>query len=329
MKLHILLATFTPVFLSSLIFNPTQALAVDKLEKFEFELNGGLRVDQLDWNIAGNIDGNNPDILSELTWDDLEIYEYNTRGKVMMSNRHWPFWGAIKSSLTYGEIQSGDNQDSDYEFDDRAGEWSRSNNKSDNGDVWDVSLGGGLIFRSKSGKFLFGPFIGYSYHEQNLTIHDGYQTISGPNPFSTDADKQPPPVGQIAGLNSTYETEWRSGWVGVDLEYSPNTSFTLKGSVELHGGEYNAKGNWNLRTDLRHPISFRHYSDDVYGSTINFGIRAGVKNVLFNIDLNYQKWLAEDGEDRVYGSGGLIGLTRLNEVNWESSSVTGGVTVRF
>ncbi|MBW2177153.1 MAG: TonB-dependent receptor, partial [Deltaproteobacteria bacterium] len=36
-----------------------------------------LRKAKLDWNIAGQTDGTNPNILSELTWDKLDIVELN------------------------------------------------------------------------------------------------------------------------------------------------------------------------------------------------------------------------------------------------------------
>ena len=38
----------------------------------EFIMTGGYRKDNLDWNIAGDTTGNHPNILSELTWDDVE-----------------------------------------------------------------------------------------------------------------------------------------------------------------------------------------------------------------------------------------------------------------
>ena len=37
--------------------------------------NTGFRQDSLDWSIAGDTSGNNPNILSELTWTDLEIFQ--------------------------------------------------------------------------------------------------------------------------------------------------------------------------------------------------------------------------------------------------------------
>ena len=44
------------------------------------------------------------------------------------------FGGMIKGRVNYGEIQSGDNQDSDFGLDDRTNEFSRSNNSADEED---------------------------------------------------------------------------------------------------------------------------------------------------------------------------------------------------
>lgn len=35
-------------------------------------LDAGFRSDDLDWSIAGDADGNNPNILSELTWENIK-----------------------------------------------------------------------------------------------------------------------------------------------------------------------------------------------------------------------------------------------------------------
>ena len=41
----------------------------------QLSLSAGYRVDALDWNIAADFFGTTPNILSELTWDDLQIFE--------------------------------------------------------------------------------------------------------------------------------------------------------------------------------------------------------------------------------------------------------------
>lgn len=323
---------FSPITasISIIIFFTTSfsAIAADSLDRFDMELNLGYRVDQFDWNIAGQVDGTNPNIISELTWDDLKIAEIKSKARVVLYNKYYPFGGVAKASVNYGMVFDGDNQDSDYGTDNRTNEFSRSNNKGDDGDVWDLSAGAGLVFKSKDRKFIFSPLFGVSYHAQNLTLRDGYQTISEPNPF--DPSKPPPPVGPIEGLNSTYDAEWRSGWVGVDLEYQPSPTFELYGSIELHSAEYEADANWNLRDDFRHPISFEQDSrDEATGIVANFGAKVGLNNFMLNLDLCYQEWQVEDGIDRTYFSNGTIGVTRVNEVNWESLSASVGLTTRF
>lgn len=310
-------------------FLPAPALARDVVERLDFDVTTGYRVDQLDWNIAGDIDGHNPDVLSELKWDDVESYQVSARGKLIMANKRFPLGGMIKGGFSYGDITSGDNQDSDYSGDGRTREFSRSNNRADSGSVWDASLGGGVVIYNKARTLSLTPVAGFSYHEQNLTIHDGYQTMNNPANTPSSMAGGVPAVGPIAGLNSTYEASWRSGWLGADVCYMPVPFFDLHGTLELHSGKYEAEADWNLRSDLQHPHSFRHNSSKAVGLVSSIGIRAGRPNLFFTTDFQYQKWQAEDGEDRTYFSDGTIGVTRLNEVNWESSSINAGVTVRF
>lgn len=308
------------IIVALLFFLPANSFARDRLASFDLEVNGGKRTDQLDWNIAGTIAGTSPNVLSELTWKDLEINEVSAKAKIVMVNNKVPFGGMVKGSIHYGEIQSGENQDSDYLTDNRTNEFSRSNNRSDWGEVWDSKVGGGLVFMSKNKIFSMAPLIGYSFHLQNLKIHDGYQTIYVPDPLLE---------GPISGLNSSYDGEWQTGFVGLDLEFKPSANFEVYGGVELHAGQYEAEANWNLRGDLRHPVSFTHQSDEATGVVTNVGLRVGLKNILLNAEMRYRKFQAEDGTAKTYKDDGTIPATRLNEVNWESISVGGGITVRF
>lgn len=318
-----------PALLASaafIAFLPAQAAARDVLDRFDLDLTAGYRVDQLDWNIAGDINGGSPNILSELTWEDLKSYQVSARGKAVMVNPRFPFGGTVRGAFSYGDIYSGVNQDSDYDGDGRTREFSRSNNQADEGEVWDASLGGGVVFFNRSRTFSIAPLVGFSVHAQNLTIHDGYQTLN--DPANTPAGVSVPPVGPVAGLDSTYETEWRSGWLGIDVHYIPAPFFDLHATAEVHSGKFEAEADWNLRTDLEHPRSFRQKADAT-GFVAGIGMRAGGPRLFFTMDFQYQKWQAEDGEDRTYKSNGTIGVTRLNEVNWEASSINGGMTVRF
>jgi hypothetical protein len=99
-----------------------------------FELNNSYRVDHLDWNIAGNSAGSNPNVLSELTWEELEIYQITGGVRLSINDGFY-----VRGSLGYGWILSGANQDSDFLGDDRTQEYSRTNNSAMPNSEWAIN----------------------------------------------------------------------------------------------------------------------------------------------------------------------------------------------
>lgn len=282
--------------------------------KAKLDLSTGYRVDRLKWNIAGQSDGTNPNILSELTWDDVEIFQL--KGKASAS---WKSY-VVEGSMGYGNISDGKNQDSDFFGNNRTGEFSRSNNGVDGDDVLDVS--GGIGYRIELtnpetraswavDQLSVMPLIGYSYHQQNLNIVDGYQTFPTAGPFD--------------GLHSTYETEWNGPWLGFELD-GERKKMTGYLRFEYHIADYYAKANWNLRTDFDHPKSFEHTAD---GYGLLLGLGAGYKlsdRWTINLSGDAQSWRIDDGIDRVFFSDGTTAETRLNEVEWKSFSTMLGMS---
>jgi hypothetical protein len=283
---------------------------------WQWSVGMGYRTDDFDWNIAGDISGNNPNILSELTWSDLEILQLEFGLARIFPNRI-----VLKGTIAYGQIFDGENQDSDYAGNNRTLEFSRSNNSADDGNTSDVSIGLGYFFPLLTKDFIATPLVGFSFHGQNLTITEGFQTI--------------PPLGPFPGLNSSYDAKWYGPWVGLELNAriykrdGTSLAHEILFGIEYHWADYYAEANWNLRPDLAHPKSFEHEAD---GSGIVFW--AGY-NYLFNPQwsLNfsgkYQEWETDPGIDRVFFADGTEAETRLNEVNWESFSLMVGVTCRF
>lgn len=276
-------------------------------------VTGGTRVDNLDWNIAGTSPFlNYVNILSELSWSDLEIYNLKVQARTLIDNNYY-----LRGYADYGVITDGTNQDSDYRGNDRTLEYSRSNNSADEGSVWDISIGMGLQNRVKlrgKGVLFVNPVVGLSYHKQNLVITNGFQTI--------------PPTGPFGGLNSTYEARWRGPWAGVDLSYNYD-KLTLYGTLEYHLAFFRAEADWNLRTDFAHPKSFEHWANGS-GVVASFGGDLAMdKNWSVSVNLDIQDWSAEDGTDRTYFSDGTSSDTPLNEVNWESRAVMVGLNYKF
>ncbi len=297
----LLLALFPLVFLPA-------AGAPAEIE-VRLDLTNSYRVDNLNWNIAGDQYGNNPDILSELTWTDLKIYQLKAGAEVFINNF------SLQGSLAFGWILKGDNQDSDYSGDNRTGEYSRSNNSTDGDNVLDASVGLGYRFISWSGRIGITPLAGLSYHKQNLRITDGYQTI--------------PATGSFPGLNSTYQARWMGPWIGVDLSLTLGDKLTFFGSFAYHRADYYAQADWNLRTDFAHPISYTHEAN-----AAGFVLSAELEYLLagswsLKVGLDYQRWYTGAGIDKTYWAAGVISVTRLNEVNWNSLAVSLGTAFNF
>lgn len=274
----------------------------------------GIRVDNFDWNIAGNIYGTDPNILSELTWSDITIIQTKAHGRLTITDKFY-----VKYSLGYGRIIDGDNQDSDYDGYNRTDEYSRSNNSADDGNVMDISAGLGYQLRPKSDRFAITPLIGLSYHEQNFIMTDGYQTI----------DESDGLIGPFPGLNSKYDARWMGPWLGVDLSLKIINKVNLSGAIELHLADYEGVGDWNLREKWQHPKSFEHFANG-YGMLIAAAIDY-IFNEHWNIGIitSYQDWSTHRGISRTYLSNGVVLGTRFNEANWNSLTAEAGITYRF
>lgn len=294
---------------ASIILSPFPAYAFS--ESSEVSISTGRRVDDLNWNIAGN----SVNVLSELTWSDIESQEVRVGARIFL-NRYF-----LKGEAGYGFITDGRNQDSDFRGNDRTLEYSRSNNSSDDGSVWDLSGGLGYLYKfpALGGTFDLIPMAGLSYHKQNLTITEGVQTIDTVAPVV---------LGPFPGLNSTYEAGWGGPWAGADLAYQKG-KLKVFGSFEYHVVYYMSKANWNLRGDLAHPVSFENRATGTgivfsAGTEYNLGQHWSLTAAFEASDFR-----ASNGTHRTYLAGGNAGDTPLNEVNWESRSALFGLNYRF
>lgn len=291
----------------------------------DLALVGGYRIDALDWNIAGDRNGENPNILSELTWKDLKIYHFGVVGTAeKIDPVFMTFSPCVRVALGYGEIVSGKNQDSDYNGDNRTLEFSRTNNAADSGSVFDLSLAGGGKFHFRDNRYTIAPLLGFSYYTQNLTMRDGYQTIS-------DYTQSPdiPPPGPFSGLSSTYEAAWYGPWAGGIATAVPVPGWTISTGIELHQVYYHADADWNLRTDLEHPKSFEQDGSG-YGLIFRLGTSYALTSRLeLTLDGDLRSFAIHDGTDRTFYADGGKSTTRLNEVNWESKQLTAGVLYHF
>ena len=289
------------------------------------EIDGGVRWAEFNWNIAGQFDGTNPNVLSELTWSNLAILEVRGAGELGFLNDRLVLEGA----LGIGSFINGDVQDSDYMSDNRADEFSRSHASNSDDAIADaaVSLGyqwtGGKTysmtqqFPSVRRRVLLQ--VGFSWNEQRLRMTEGVQVLSRP-----DLHPDIPPEGPFEGLDSTFETRWIGPWLGVEFEHRVGRRPRVLAELEVHLPDYDATANWNLRDDFAHPVSFEHFADG-QGYVLVLGWRGAESKVEgLQIRLRAEAWRTDRGIDRTFFADGEVIDTRLNEVNWRSALLSVG-----
>jgi hypothetical protein len=276
---------------------------------FEYSLSAGYRKDNLGWSVA--VGGVN--VASEVRWKETVIAQLRLAGKLTLGN-DW----LVRGIYSTGAVRSGHNQDSDYAGENRTQEYSRSNNKT-GGAVRDLSIGLGrkvrLLDFSDGGVIQVVPLAGLSIHQQSLTMYDGFQTV--------------PAHGAISGLQNSYDAQWKGAWLGIDalLELGKNTS--LVSSLEYHRVDYSAVADWNLRSDLAHPASFKHAAKG-YGALLSVGAcYRSSRNFLMTASFERQKWYTYTGHDQTNFSYGATVHYILNPVNWDSKAFSLGAVYQF
>ena len=256
----------------------------------------GDRETKVDWNIAGNLAGTNPNIISELDWRKVKSNQFML-GSIWQDGDYF-----LKVVGEYGRIYDGENQDSDYNQDNRRGEFSRSLNNAGKGYMLDTEINYGKDYIISS-KLKLSPMIGYSFHRQHLKIYDGTMIIGSAN---------------LTGLDSLYQANWSGPQLGLGLNYKINKSiFSL--NYSLQDIDFNGHTNWNLRSNLQHPVSMTQKGDGS-GTKISASYERAVSNFSsLSLVGNFYKYKASGTHTFHLTSGDAS--QKLNQVNWKSSEL--------
>ena len=273
---------------------------------FDLVLSADYRKDNLTWNEA-NANGT-VNIMSELKWENLDIAQTSAAARLnFFSDWH------VRGRVGYGSIYSGSNQDSDYNGNNRTLEFSRSNNRG-GGEVRDASIGLGKTLRlldiAGENILSLSPLMGISTHQQNLTMTDGFQTLT------SDGSG----LGPYEGLNNSYDTQWQGPWVGIESVLKTGEHWSLNATAEYHWADYTAHANWNLRSNFSHPVSFVHNANG-QGILLSAGVTYLVtKNSSIRLAVEEQQWHTDAGIDRTFYTDGTVGYYILNSVQWNTSA---------
>jgi len=256
----------------------------------------GERDTNVDWNIAGNLAGTNPNIISELIWDNIKSHQFLIGG-IWQEGDYF-----VQTLAEYGAIHAGENQDSDYNLDDRKGEFSRSINQSGKGYLLDgeINYGKDYFF---SGKLKVSPVLGYSFHRQHLKIYDGKQVIGS-------AD--------LSGLDSLYQANWHGPQVGIGLNYKKNSN-VVSFNYGFQNIYFYGHTDWNLRSDLKHPKSMTQQGKGS-GIKISGSFEHAVSDFSsLSVVVNHYNYSAMG--DHTFHLSSSDSSQKLNQVNWKGNEV--------
>ena len=269
------------------------------------DIGTGIRQDALHWNISGGPYG--PNILSELKWKDLKIWEVYAELKFVL-----PYQIYFRFNGDYGKIFEGRNKDADYLEDNRKEPFSIAFSKANKGEVFDFSFGSGYQYSFFQDRLTVSPLAGFSHQEQHLRMIHGKLALDLFDPLLE---------GSMSTLHSHYRSQWWGPWLGVDVNFAVCSNLEIYGTYEYHWAFYTASGHWNLRTDFTD--DFEH-SGNGCGSLVKLGTKYNFCSGLdIGILFKYQLMQLRHGIDRIFvldGSHAISAATRLNEVNWHTFS---------
>ncbi len=225
-----------------------------------------------------------------------------------------------------GKALDGYVQDSDYGASGRSKEYSRSISSTDDSSFIEA----GVIFGEEielDDRLSFIPKAEYAFLYQKYTIKDGEQVLSD-NANVPVGLSNPPAVGTIAGLNSSYESYWQTGYLGSDIEYDIGEKTTLALGAYAGLGYYYGVGHWNLSTDFKDK-SFEH-TGMFYAGKFSIGLKYKIDED-YEIYGNYRYSYArlKDGDNVQFLTDGTKPRSNLDEVKRVENRFSTGLNCKF
>ena len=273
---------------------------------------------ELVWDIASSASATTtPNILSELSFRDIRSLGYVINlGYMNRFDNNIAF--VLEAEYADSRIQSGRAQDSDYASDNITDEFSRSFSDIESDSINYFSLATGIKTRWLNTKgHCLSFLIGYKKHNVDITMTNGVVEIP-----EADAGSL------IPGLNSTYNSEFRSIFAGLSTEHVFSWG-TIGFRYDLYYTDLKAEADWNLRTDFAHPVSFEQVGDGKgYAATLGYTYNHN-RNWDYSIDYVVTKYHIQDGYDQTYFSDTTSFIVKLNNSEYKQEAIRIGVSYNF
>jgi hypothetical protein len=257
------------------------------------------------WSIAGNYQGQNPNIYSELTWKDLHAAVAGATSAFTIHKR-WSATVEAGSSFTF----SGQVTDADYTGDNRTGRSYFGLFNSNKG----ISYWAGLkpfysLVHKKNFHLLV--FAGYGYQFQNLRILENAKDSSI----------------IASGLNSSYRTRMHGPLLGFKLGYQLAPRLALSFVPEYGWLNYSGRADWNLVSNFKHPLSFEHRASGFeWKGRLQLSYKFD-KDISAFVGFDHRRLEINGGDDLLYLSDGQVLRSHFNGAMGRCSTALLGLTV--
>lgn len=251
----------------------------------------GLTASKLHFSISGDMDGKNPNILSELKWEQIRGVELGATVEIVFLNKL-----VLNLSYRHSSAYSGRVFDRDYANDNRQNIYNDLELSSHIGQMQKLDVSPGFLMIKTSA---FSGAIGLNYSQSGKRYY--LLDFEDSNEFDNR-------------LNSYYHTNWSSYGIYLLGIYSINENNSL--SLRCRGSlsEYRAKANWNLVEEFKKPISFIHKGRGYSGEFELKYSYALTRNLKINAQFFYLTDMLNDGTDQLFLKSGTVEKTKLNEV---------------
>nr|WP_294942910.1 hypothetical protein [uncultured Mucilaginibacter sp.] len=281
------------------LYSTAQLYAQTTPKKLQVSLGTGYQREGLKWSIAGNLQGQSPNIYSELQWKKVG-------GQSVAASLQWNFWNKLMLMGDYRRvsIKSGTVRDNDYNGDNRTSPAYDQLFDADKGFTREIAIGLGYKLIDNE-NFSLTPYAGYSANKQSLHLFDG--------------------SGQYANLNSTYDTDWQGAFVKAIAGFKLSKKLSATGTLTYNQAGYKAKADWNLIPTFRHPVSYLHTAKG-YGVDATAALQYAItKNIAINLGGGFFTWQTGEGIDELFLASGGSEKTQLNEVDRKGHRFFGGL----
>jgi hypothetical protein len=256
-------------------------------EVLQIGIQTGYRSENIRWSIAGNLQGQDPNIYSELIWREVN-------GLLCSADVRWRAYRSLEVSGHFSmvSISAGKVTDTDYHGDNRtapsySGYFDAGNGSLLSGDLqlgYRLALGRGITLL---------PALGYAADRQDLYL----------KPYEGNAP---------TNLNSTYLALWKGFLGSVTALFPLGGRWELDPSLAYHQVTFDGTADWNLIDNFQHPVSFKDHAN-------GFGLVPALE-VLYRLRRHwsiclhgsYGWWHTGVGVDNLYLSNGQTSLTQYN-----------------